>query len=73
MTKEYKYLKEGVTADLIEFLIQDYDLDLQTALNALYESETYSKLNDSATGLYFQSSRYVYSFLQEELQKGRFN
>ena len=70
MTNGFKYLKEGLTADLIEFLIGDYNMNLRTAINTLYESDTYSKICDPATGLYFQGSRYVYTFLQNELQTG---
>lgn len=70
MTKEFKYLKEGLTSDLIQFLIKDYEIDLQTALSTLYESDTYSKISDPSTGLYFQGSRYVYTYLQNELQNG---
>lgn len=70
MTKEFKYLKEGLTSDLVEFLMKDYNLDITSALTTLYDSDTYSKLNDPLTGLYFQSSRYVYSFLKNELRTG---
>lgn len=70
MTREFKYLKEGLATDIVEFLIKDYNLDLQLAINTLYESETYAKLSDPSTGLYFQGSRYVYSYLQTELQTG---
>lgn len=70
MTKEFKYQKEGLTSDLVQFLMQDYGLDIQTALETLYDSDTYSKICDPATGLYFQGSRYVYSYLQNEIQTG---
>lgn len=70
MTKEFKYLKEGLTADLVEFLISDYNLSLQSALATLYESDTFAKICDPATGLYFQGSKYVYTYLQDELQTG---
>lgn len=70
MTKEFKYLKEGLAADLIQFLMKDYEVDLQTALSTLYESDTYTKISDPSTGLYFQGSRYVYTYLQNELQNG---
>lgn len=70
MTREFKYLKEGLTTDIVEFLIKDYNLDLQLAINTLYESETYAKISDPSTGLYLQGSRYVYSYLQTELQTG---
>lgn len=68
---EYKYLKESVATDLAELLMTDYKLNYQEALSTLYESDLYSKLCDPATGLYFRSSYYVYSFLQDELNKGK--
>lgn len=71
MNKEFNYLKEGLTTDLIHFIIQDYGKDCQSAMNILYESETFSKLSDPSTGLYFQSSPYVYTFLQKELETGQ--
>ncbi|MDE6787015.1 MAG: hypothetical protein K2J46_08260 [Muribaculaceae bacterium] len=70
MTKEFKYLKEGVASDIVQFLMKDYKIDLQTALSTLYESDTYSKISDPSTGLYFQGSRYVYTYLQNELKNG---
>ena len=70
MTKEFKYLKEGLASDIVQFLMKDYNLDMQTALSTLYDSDTYSKISDPSTGLYFQGSRYVYSYLQNELKTG---
>ncbi len=70
MTKEFKYLKEGLASDIVKFLMHDYELDLHSALSTLYDSDTYSKISDPATGLYLQGSRYVYTYLQNELQTG---
>ena len=70
MTKEFKYLKEGLTSDIVQFLMKDYNLNIQTALRTLYDSDTYSNISDPSTGLYFQGSRYVYSYLQNELKTG---
>ena len=66
-----QFLIEGITKDIVEYLIEDYGLDLQTALRRLYNSETYTKLLDERSGLYIQSSRYVYDFLQNELKTGK--
>lgn len=67
---EFRYMKEGIATDLIQYLVTDYHVSLQEALRILYESDTYSKLSDPSTGIYFQSSRYVFTFLQHELQTG---
>ena len=70
MTNEFKYQKEGLTTDIIEFLMRDYNLNLDDAFDTLYGSDTYSKICDPATGLYYQGSKYVYTYLQNELQHG---
>lgn len=68
---EFGYMKEAMSADLAEMLAKDFGMTLTEALDALYGSETYTKLIDPKTGLYFQSSLYVYSYLKEELTKGK--
>lgn len=64
---DFNYMKEALSADLVELLAKDFGMTITEALDAMYGSETYSKLCDSNTGLYFQSSQYVYSFLKNEL------
>lgn len=69
-TRKYDALKEGLTIDLVELLMKDFNLDYKEAMGILYDSDLYSKLCDPSTGLYFQGAFYVYSFLKSELQKG---
>lgn len=71
MNNEFKYLKEGLTADLLEYLMVDYNMNIQEALRFIYESDTFSKLCDPNTGLYIQSSKYIYSYLKEEIENGQ--
>lgn len=71
MNNEFKYMKEGITSDLLEYLMADYQLGIQDSLRYIYESEAYSKLCEPATGLYAQSSRYNYSYLKDEVATGR--
>ena len=68
---DFKYMKEAMAADLAELLASDFGMSVTESLDALYGSETYAKLSDPATGLYFQSTRYVYSFLKTELTTGK--
>lgn len=67
---DFNYLKEAMAADLAELLSKDYGMSITDSLDALYNSDTYIKLNDPNTGLYFQSTQYVYSFLKTELETG---
>ena len=51
MNKQMQYLVEGITKDIIVYLIQDNGYDLSTALKEFYNSETFIKLTNEATGL----------------------
>lgn len=44
-------------------------LSLQQAFDAVYTSRLFEKLSDPKTGLFFQSSGYVYSYLIKELER----
>jgi hypothetical protein len=70
-TNDFEYMKEAMAADLAELLSNDLELTIPEALDILYNSETYLKLSDSNTGLYFQSTLYVYSYLQQEISTGK--
>ncbi|MDR1158104.1 MAG: hypothetical protein LBK75_07330 [Oscillospiraceae bacterium] len=50
-------LIEGVTQDIIAYLVEDKNIVIQQAMNILYNSVLFSKLSDSGTGLYRESSR----------------
>jgi hypothetical protein len=64
---DFNYMKEALATDLAELLAKDFDMTITEALDTLYSSETYTKLCNPNTGLYFQSTLYVYSFLKNEL------
>lgn len=69
---DIKYMKEAMAADLAELLSKDFGMNVSEALDSIYNSETYEKLSCPDTGLYFQSTLYVYSFLKNELMFGKF-
>lgn len=69
--KEAEYLIECMTKDLVLLLIERRGMDMKTALRTLYTSDTYDKLTDTRTGLYYQSPGYVYDFLEKEIMTGR--
>ena len=64
---DFNYMKEALAADLVALLAEEFGMTITDALDTLYGSETYTKLCNPNTGLYFQSTLYVYSFLKNEL------
>ena len=69
---DFNYMKEALVADLAELLSTEFEMTSAEALDALYGSETYAKVSNPNTGLYFQSTQYVYSFLKNELLTAKF-
>ena len=61
--QEFKYLKEHVTARMIQILTEEQGYSLEDAIERVYTSQIYEKLSDASTGLFFQSPRYVLSYL----------
>ena len=62
---------EGMTRDLAVMLMERRKMPMTDALDTLYNSETYEKLSDPRSGLYFQGPGYVYDFLDKEIEYGR--
>ena len=71
MTKQTKHLIEGITKDIIAYLMEDNQMDISSAISLFYNSETFAKLSDESTGLYIESSAYVYEILKGEMKMGR--
>ena len=66
-TNDITFMVNCISKDIV---MSDYEKSLEESLNILYDSETFQKLSDPKTGLYFQSSRYVYQFLKNEIETG---
>lgn len=60
-------LTEAITQEIVGYLIADNNLELEEAMNLLYTSNLFEKLNDIETGLYLEGSAYVYELLKDEL------
>lgn len=60
---EYEYLKSQLTSRIIQILVEENGMTLEDAFDKVYSSNVYKKLSDPATGLFFQSPRYVMSYL----------
>lgn len=66
---EFQNMKEEIVKDMIARLMDERGFTMQNAFDAVYTSRLFEKLNDPNTGLYFQSSGYVYSYLIDELDE----
>lgn len=64
---QIKMMQEDMYAELIQILMEKYSYTLEKAMDTLYNSETFARLQNADTGLYYQSPGYVYSFLNSEL------
>lgn len=67
MNKDAQFLIECLTEDLIAMLMDTYGVSLDEAADRLYNSRTYSLLENEDSGLYYQSAVYVFDMLREEL------
>lgn len=71
MNKKVQYLIEGITKDIIAYIMEDYDTDMPAAIDLFHNSETFEKLSNEATELYIESSAYVYEILKSEIKMGK--
>ena len=65
---EFQNIKPKQVKDLSSRLMDERGLSMEQAFDVVYTSHLFEKLSNPKTGLFFQSSGYVYSFLAEELQ-----
>lgn len=65
------FMIEEMVKELSLKLMEERGLSMKQALDAVYNSETFAKVLDLRTGLFSQSTVYVYSILETELLKGK--
>ncbi len=71
MTQDIQFQVECLAAELAEMLMSEYDWDIRRALDELYRSQTFAKLNDPECGLYYQGAVYIFQFLKNEIETGK--
>ena len=64
---QIKMMQEDMYADLIQILMEEYGYTLEKAMETLYNSETFARLQNADTGMFYQSPGYVYALLANEL------
>lgn len=68
-----KVLIEGIVQDLITYLCDDKNISIHESMSIVYNSIVYTKLCDEDTGLYRESSSYIYELLKDVIQEGCLN
>ena len=69
---EIEEMKAALVTELANKLMSnDANISMNQALECVFNSETYQKLLDNKTQLYYQSAGYVMSYLQNELLTGK--
>ncbi|WP_283682756.1 hypothetical protein [Parablautia sp. Marseille-Q6255] len=64
-------LIEYIVQDIVDMFSSDQDIEYDEAMNKFYNSEVFEKLQDKETGLYMESSEYVYDLFKDEMNFGR--
>lgn len=69
MTKKDQLIEYSIQ-DIIEYIVNDQHIEYDEAMRIFYSSQTFDKLSDVETGLYLESSAYVYGIFQDERNFG---
>lgn len=65
---DFDYMVECNARDIALMLMEEKNISIEEALRLLYASKTFENLKNKNSGLYFQSSGYVYEYLRRELK-----
>lgn len=71
MMETKKILIEGITQDIIKYLCEDNNITIEEAMDMVYNSDVFERLSNENTGLYRESSSYIYELLKDELADGK--
>lgn len=69
MTKQEQLVEYSIQ-DIIEYIVADLGIEYDKAMQLFYNSQVFDKLTDIETGLYLESSAYVYGIFQDERNFG---
>ena len=64
-------LIEYIVQDIVDMFSSDQDIEYDEAMNKFYNSKVFEKLQDKETGIYMESSEYVYDLFKDEINFGR--
>ena len=64
---QFQFIVNSDVEAIVSYLQEDQNMSLLDAFDKVYNSRIYEKLIDAKTGLYLQSSDYIYEYLCEEI------
>ena len=67
---KHDQLIEYIVQDIVDMLATDQNIEYDEAMNKFYNSEVFEKLQDKETGLYLESSEYIYDLFKDEMNFG---
>lgn len=71
MNQDIQFQIECLSSELVQMIMEHYGWDMIKALDTLYESETFARLNEPKCGMYYQGTIYVFDFLKNEVETGK--
>ena len=71
MTQDIQFQIECLATELTEMLMEESGWDMRRALDELYASTVFAKLNGPECGLYYQGAVYIFQFLKSEIETGK--
>lgn len=66
-----KELIEGIIQELVKYLCEEKYMEIEEAMEVVYNSIIFEKFSDVETGLYKESASYVYELLSDEINDGK--
>lgn len=66
-----KFLTELVMQEVVGYIVADESVEYDEAIDRFYTSVTFQKLSDADTGLYRESSAYLYELYKTERATGK--
>ena len=64
---QFQFIINSSVEQIAFYLQEDYELSVIEALDKIYNSKIYDKLQNPQTGLYLQSPDYIYDYLKAEI------
>lgn len=66
-----KFLTELIIQEVVGYIVTDEKIEYDKAIDLFYTSAVFEKLSDETTGLYRESSAYVYELYKQEQTSGK--